>query len=213
MQALYVLPQGRPNEKTGPVIQQYIGQSTAESMQSCTGCPLLETRTCYAQYGTPRMGFASMLKARARGKGYSLRNALAQGKAKWVRFGALGDPSAVTDLPAHIKRIRAAGLGILGYTHFWASRGAHLLGQVMASCDNWTDAFTAIEKGWRATLYIGRKWFDTHPTQGTYAGIKYTLCPAQRNIGVQCADCGLCDATRKAVPLILFREHGPMERN
>jgi hypothetical protein len=215
MRALYVYPEGRPNRKTGPVIQQYVGTTQEQSRASCNGCALLKSRECYAQFGTPAMGFASMVRALKGGKTYTLPAALkaSKGRAKYVRLGALGDPSAVTGIQRHVARIRKAGLGILAYTHFWASRGSHLIGQMMASCDDWAQAGQAIRAGWRATLHVKKEWFRDNPQQGTHKGVKYTLCPAQRPNPVQCTDCGLCDATRGAVPLILFTEHGPMDRS
>lgn len=213
MKALYVLPQGKPNTKTGPVIQQYIGETRKESFASCKDCTLLDSRKCYAQWGTPALAHGSMIRAADRGsREYGLDHALAQakGKVKYVRFGAIGDPSAVTGLHSHIARIRAAGLGILGYTHFWFTRGSALLGEVMASCDTWAQAKRATGRGWRATLHVTAAWIAEHGAQGTYKGLKYTLCAAQRGKGVTCSNCGLCDATLEAIELILFEEHGPM---
>ena len=50
--------------------------------------------------------------------------------------------------------------------------------------------------------------------QGKVGGLSYTVCPAQREGSkVTCNDCGLCDATKRAVDVIVFIEHGMGKNN
>lgn len=215
------------NTKTGPVITQFIGATRDESRDSCNGCPLLADKTCYAQFGSPAMGHVAILKAHKRGKDYSLENVLQARKpeTKYVRFGAIGDPSAVDAevLVNHAETARKEGLGVLGYTHHWRKNPA-LKGQLMASCDpvregdtwNISSAVDAVNEGWKAALHIdpdapvfNGKTIHEAP-QGKVEGKKYFLCPAQRaGSTVQCNDCGLCDVQKKtSVEIIVFVEHG-----
>ena len=231
MEAFYILPDGPGNTKTGPIVQQYVGTTKEQSRASCNGCFLLETKQCYAHFGTPAWAFASMVRAWKSGKSYSLRLALraaAKRKSKYVRLGALGDPSAVTGIHRHIARIRKAGLGILAYTQFWGwtpelSKGEDLRGEVLASCDTWVQSKKAVAEGWRVYLHVTRDWIVEHGPQGTFDGMTYTLCPAQRGAKspfpmpsgkvIQCIDCGLCDAKNPTrVDVTLAIDHGPMDR-
>ena len=126
--------------------------------------------------------------------------------AKYVRLAVIGDPSGLddTELQAQEQAIRAEGLGVLSYTHFWNGRGAHLKGRAMASCDTWEQVDDAIAKGWRAAVHVD----SIDKMQGkTDGGNTYTVCPSQRKEGVTCNDCGLCDASKKAVECIVFLEH------
>ena len=73
-------------------------------------------------------------------------------------------------------------------------------------CDTWDEAEEAVARGWRATVHVE----GLNVLQGKTAhGTRYTLCPAQREKAVACDDCGLCDGTRKAVPIIVFLNRGP----
>lgn len=83
--------------------------------------PLLEL--CYAWAGTPAMGYASLLKAVARGADRSLERALRlrHKLARVVRLGAIGDPGSIParKLEAIARKVKAAGLALIGYTHNW----------------------------------------------------------------------------------------------
>lgn len=196
------------NRKTGNIPHQFIGQTRQESKGTCQGCALLET-ICYAHKGTDAMAHASIIRAAQKGKDYSLARALAKrdAQARFVRFGTIGDPSGI-DPEAYQtaeQACRDEGLGVLSYTHFWGSRGAHLKGHAMASCDSWDQAEQATSQGWRAAVHVPTL---AQPQGQTASGTRYTLCPAQRTENrVQCNDCGLCDATRKAADIIVFLEH------
>lgn len=217
------------NDKTGNIPTQWIGKNQEESMSTCQGCPLLESKLCYSQYGTVgRFGLRAISKAAETGKNYTIEAALCDRhpRARYVRFGSIGDPAAI---PAetynrHVAMVRSHGLGVLSYTHFWRTRGRHLKGKALASCDSLEDAEAAVNEGWRATLHV-----KTMPqAQGvTEGGHNYTLCPAQRGYkqlgpkqrrrdnphydpkysGMTCNSCGLCDPSRKGLDIVIFEEH------
>lgn len=195
------------NRKTGDIPQQFIGSTREESKASCTGCPLLADRTCYSHFGTEAWGHTTMIKASSRGKDYSLETALAQRavSAKYVRMGAIGDPAS-TPVKTITRKVRKLGLGVLCYTHFWATRGKGLKGLAMASCDTWAQVKTAVRSGWRAAIHVEPAWLETHGTHGKLDGIRFTQCPNQTH-GVQCNECGLCDAARPVVDVIVFQNH------
>ena len=210
------------NTKTGPVITQFIGASRDESRATCTMCPLFEARECYSQFGTPAMGHASTLAAVKRGKDKSLATALSQNTAgKALRMAAIGDPASINQqvYEAHDSQAREAGLGVLSYTHQWhLPHAAWLKPLALASADTMADVNDAVGAGWRAALHVDEhdRAFDgrtiEEKPQGTLAsGVKYTLCPAQRETRkpVQCNECQLCDRQKACkVDLIVFREHG-----
>ena len=208
------------NKKTGNIIQQFIGKTRNDSKASCKGCPLLNRQsekpakdkgqvTCYAQWGTEAWGHSQIIKAWARGKDYSLSNALKRRskESRFVRFSTLGDSSALNKktLLKDEKTIRKEGLGVLNYTHFWKSKGKHLKGRAMASCDSWQDAKKAATLGWRTFLHVPH----LDRLQGkTEEGLSFTKCPAQRTDNkITCDKCGLCDATKKAVDIIVIEDH------
>lgn len=201
------------NRKTGDVIQQTIGTTQAETHASCEGCPLRpdigqKDSECYAYRGLSLLGAIAQWKSAAKGNDQSLTTALKKRAktAKFVRFGRIGDPSALDkkQLKAEIKQIRGEGLGVLGYTHRWRDKGKHLKGEVLASCDNWQDVRDAKKAGWRSSLYQ----LEVDGNKGvTEDGIKWVKCPYQTK-GVQCNDCGLCDAKRApGLDLVIFVKH------
>ena len=215
------------NRKTGNIIQQFIGKTRDESKATCDSCPLLvmkgdkaegdkDQTSCYSQYGSEGWAHTIMIKAKERGKDYSLKNALANrsSDSKYVRFGVIGDASGINPkvIARDEKMVRDAGLGVLNYTHFWKIRsnektpkGAHLKGRAMASVDSWADAKRAVQEGWRAFLHVPK----IDKLQGkTEDGHSFTKCPAQRTDNkITCNNCGLCDATKKAVDIILVDDH------
>lgn len=210
------------NAKTGNIPQQTVGTTLDETRDSCHGCPLLDAG-CYAHGGTVYWGLASLHKAFKRGKDYSLKAALAgrHKAAKWFRFGMIGDPSRAVGVIADEETIRGEGLGVISYTHHWQTDGAYLKGHAMASCDNLDDTIKATNDGWRATVHLSDEEIEKIGKQGKLEnGASFTMCPAQRKkevridakgkrknfYPVQCNDCGLCDASRDVVNVILFEE-------
>lgn len=206
---VYYVPQSN-NAKTGNLPQQYIGKDLEESRKSCSGCKLLDDKSCYAQFGSPSWAMRSIEKASAKGKDYSIKNALknrAKG-AKYVRLGALGDPASIRrdSLFYAKKQIKRVGLGILGYTHFWRTRGKDLKDLCFASCDTIKDVLDAFKKGWKSTLIVDS--FDEWGKKGVFKGIRYAACPAQYKENITCNSCGLCSLDKKhKIDLILFEKH------
>jgi hypothetical protein len=222
------------NSKTGDIPQQWIGADHDESKRSCvdtdgTPCPLL-AKICYAQNGTVgHLGFGRVISTSRKDAGrYALRSALNRRslKARFVRFGSIGDPSAIAVrlYTYHYNMVRKVGLGVLSYTHFWKTKGSRLKGKALASCDTMEDAKAAVDAGWRATIHLD----DASPPQGkTKDGYSYTVCPAQRGYeylgkrenrrknpvydsryaGITCNDCGLCDPERKGLDIVVFMNH------
>ena len=194
------------NSKTSDLPQQYIGKNLLESRKSCSGCRLLQDRTCYSQFGTPAMPYSNIEKAYNNGKDYSIKNRWKG--AKYVRFGAIGDPSSIRrdSLLYSLKQIKKANLGILGYTHFWRTKGKHLKNVCLASCDTIKDVLDAVKNKWKATLIVDS--FDSWGIKGVFKGIRYAACPAQYKPNITCNDCGLCSLTKKHnIQLILFKKH------
>lgn len=215
------------NRKTGNVPTMAIGATRADSLASCQGCPLLHVKdggqggagtgkpTCYAQYGTAAMGHSSMTRSYAkRPERYTADHAIDNSarSAKMARIGSIGDPSRVDPdgLRSDVRKMRAAGLDIVGYTHRWADVGAWLRGILMASCDTLAQCDDAINRGWRAAVVLP----SSHKgrTFTTPAGRKGIVCPAltaaERGKTVTCNQCRLCNAG-KAGPVIGFPDHGP----
>lgn len=198
------------NVKTGDVPQQFIGGSRKESMDTCFGCKLLESKVCYAQFKSVGWAHSNVIK-HAPHKDYTLETALLKRSphAKYFRFGTIGDPSGIDDnlLVKAESAVRRAGLRVLNYTHFWATRGKHLVGRAMASCDSMAEAVKAVKAGWRATVVVPQNFVDKWGTKGVYKGLRWAVCPYQTH-GTQCNDCGLCDGARKdLLPIIVFKQH------
>ena len=201
---------GSTNSKTGDVPTMYIGRTRDESRESCKGCPLLEDGSCYAQFGTPAIAHSGMTKAHERGKDYSLKTALdgSRRAAKMARLGALGDPGALRNVKAVIRKIRDFGLDAVGYTHHWRGR-PELAGELMASCETLEGADQAIDNGYRAAVVLeadfkGRKFTTPKGRNGI-------VCPAILSDKVTCNDCRLCDGSKPG-PVIGFPDHGPKSR-
>jgi len=196
------------NRKTHDVPTMAVGSTRSESKASCEGCPLLESGDCYAQYGTPAMGHASMIRAAAKGRDYSLRAALGAAKrsARMARFGSIGDPGALPYdyLVQAANACRKAGLDVVGYTHHWRVK-PRLAGLLMASCDSLDEVDRALAMGFRAAVVL--PW--DHVGRFTTAnGAKGIVCPAMVKEGLTCNQCRLCDGSKRG-PVIGFPNHGP----
>ena len=202
------------NEKTGDVPALWIGRSRDESKKSCEGCTIFDN--CYAQKGRVAVAQAAVIRgAEANPKRYTLEEALlaSSRRAKMARVTAIGD-SARLPVQYMLKAfgtIRAFGLDVVGYTHFWRT-AKHLKGNLMASCDSETDALEAIALGWRVALTVP---YGFNPPRGRFSlpdGSKGIVCPAIRTDGgITCNDCRMCDGS-KAGPVIAFPLHGPEQQ-
>jgi hypothetical protein len=210
------------NHKTGPLPTQWIGDTREQSEETCRICPLWERNVCYSQDGSPRLGHASLLRKVRVGEDRSVQYAVdnAQRNAKYVRFGAIGDPGSINEdvYKDHENRFREAGFGVISYTHQWYLDHAQFLKDTaLASADTMKDVHDAHKAGWRVAVHVdekdlvfnGKTIVDS--PQGVLPdGTKYFLCPAQRtNNKVTCNTCGLCDHKKPTkYDCIVFVEHG-----
>tara|TARA_Y100001973_G_C5133366_1_gene298993 strand:- start:143 stop:640 length:498 start_codon:yes stop_codon:yes gene_type:complete len=154
---------------------------------------------------------------------YTLENALEKSarSARYARGAVGGDPSALTrdEVKRQQKVIKAFGLrGMILYTHFAESKGSHLKGLAMASCDSLEQADRLMAEGWRVA-YVTPDYREPGSARHkalpewdgeeiiTPDGRKGVVCPAQTKRGVDCNSCGLCDATRDVAPMIVFLKH------
>jgi len=199
--------------KLGPVPVLYIGRTRQESLDSCNGCPLLESKDCYAQFGTPAIGHSSMIRARLNGKEYSLASALLNSKrvAKMARFSAVGDISSIEESVVFkwVKAIRDFGLDVVGYTHKWRDNPQYA-GVFMASCDDLSEVDEALEAYGRAATVLPYDFKGKKFT--TKGGAKGIVCPAILEDKVTCNTCRLCDASKPG-PVVGFPDHGPKHRH
>ena len=210
------------NGKTGNIPQGYVGQTIDKAKESCDGCPLVSK--CYHWKGSSQLGHGAMArKYKEDAERYSLENALSKSvrSARYARGAVGGDPSALTrdEVKRQQKVIKAFGLrGMILYTHFAESKGSHLKGLAMASCDSMEEVDRLLAEGWRAA-YVTKDFKEPgstrHPDVPEWAGEAFVtpdgrkgvVCPAQTKRGVDCNSCGLCDATRDVAPLIVFLLH------
>ena len=225
-------PESR-NVKTGSIPQGYVGETKAETEASCSGCkwrrkdPVTKTGGgCYYWQGQTQGAHESMRRRHQQHPDeytldYALRNA--RRTAHYVRAAVGGDPNIFkrATVQSWHNKTKAAGLkGMLIYNHFFETKGSHLRGLTMASCDTLEQADKAVEAGWRAAVTITtqkapgankpqlRKTTEWDGQQYTTpAGTPVTLCPAQ--VGNRdCNTCGLCDPTKHdRVPVIGFLVH------
>lgn len=215
------------NVKTGDIPTVWVGRSLAESRESCDGCPLLESGDCYAQYGSPSFAIASVRRAAKRAKSwrrYTIHRALADRapSARFVRFSALGDTARAdrAQVEEALAATDAAGLAVVGYTHFYRERrAAYLRGRLMASVQSIDEAREANARGWRAAIVMPA---GTTGTLRDDAGNVFAVeCPAiaaaRYGKTFTCNDCAstkrgaLCDASRD-LPNVYFADHGPRAR-
>jgi hypothetical protein len=222
------------NTKTGDIPQGNVGQTIEKAKASCEGCPILSK--CYHWTGSSQLGHISMTKGYVkRGpEAYTLEAALAKAarSAKYARGAVGGDPNVFSKetVKGWFKAVKDAGLkGLLLYTHFAKTKGAHLKGLAMASC-NIDEADELVELGWRAAAILPFKAprlsavktamlkdIPEYPHDPklvrirTKEGRPVIVCPAQYDVRTTCNDCGLCDASRhannKSFPIIGFLQH------
>lgn len=168
------------------------------------------------------MAHASMVKAHATDPDrYDLANAVKNSvrSARYARGAVGGDPWVfdADTVKGWIETLKGEGLsGLLLYTHFAATKGAHLKGLAMASVHSLEEADDRIREGWRAAMVAdfkqpGTKRHKDLPewngeTFTTPDGHKGIVCPAQYK-RVNCNTCGLCDASRDNASLIIFLKH------
>jgi hypothetical protein len=211
------------NDKTGNIPQGYVGEDKAQTEASCEGCPMRKGG-CYHWSGMPRAAQASMQRAYVnKPERSTLAHALRNSSriARYVRGAVGGDPWVFDreTVEGWVRDLKAEGLkGLLLYTHFASSKGAHLKGLAMASVHSLDEADDRIREGWRVAMTAPyklpgskRSTLNSLPewageTMTTPDGHKGIVCPAQYK-AVDCNSCGLCDASRDNAPLIIFLQH------
>jgi len=184
------------NRKTGAMVQVWILRSDIPPMDAvrsgldssvCGDCPQ-RWASGGACYVLVFQGPGSVYRAYQRGvyPRWDGDRAIWHGRA--VRWGAYGDPALI---PARIVRsISTAARRWTGYTHQWQDgRFAWAKAWFMASCDAEEEAALARSRGWR--------YFLATAAGSTPDGS--VVCPASDEAGrrTTCADCGLCNGTRK----------------
>ena len=194
------------NRKTGRCLSQYVGETRADSLESCKGCPYLDGK-CYSQNGSVGWSHTSMIKANDRGsQDYSFGGGLKRaGQARFIRMGAIGDPSATP--VRELKQIKSHPLPVIGYTHFWETRGSHLKDLCLASCGSIEEADRAIANGWRATVVVPKDY--NKPVAFSPDGNRIVFCPNALNKKIQCEDCMICEAGnkfQKSAPIVALRD-------
>lgn len=232
-----ILWRGRTKtSKTGDMPTAYVGKTRQESLDSCKGCPLLPTKECYSQFGTPSFGHAAMAKKVARvgevqaAKDYSLKTALANRSvaAKYIRFTSIGEGSRCdpVELVKAERTVREAGLGWIAYGHFAieiaqkklqhlfvASLPTKGLGErsVLEQADYVID-----ELGFnRVAAVLPWDYLERSGAERTFRtpeGKLGIICPAQwahamKRTLVTCNQCGLCDPAKPGPYVIGFIDH------
>jgi len=213
------------NTKTGNIPYSLIGASYNELRTTCEGCPLLTLTKpdptspspkhrrfgfgCYYHYGLQRAAWSHIAKARqSNPRRYTLTHALdnAPRKARYFRMAVGGDPAALTlpEYDAIEAQIRKEGLGLLAYTHFAQTKGAHLVGRALASCDAMADAVSLIEQGWRTFVHLK---IVTERQGKLPNGARWYQCPADY-MNKTCNQCGMCDPSKSPnISIIVTQRH------
>lgn len=210
------------NVKTGAMIQTFIMRSdiephiaakTGEDSSVCGNCPRRHFLggDCYVH---PHQAALSAWRHWER-QGKPQANALAaclamesSARDHGLRMGSYGDPAAV---PFHVWQILIDSLcpkTITGYTHRWQDSlgndaGEHMAwcrDNLMASCDNASEAALARSKGWRYFLAI---------PAGTAIPAKTVECLSDK-LDKTCEDCGMCNGNQGRLGRIsvFIKEHG-----
>lgn len=210
------------NRKTGPIPSAYVGATTDETWKSCEGCGLRDNGTCYAWAGLNAMIFGAQITERRAldPAPYTLTAVLKRIKAavRAARIGVLGDPSRARrrELLTAIRRLRARGLAIVGYTHFWREpANQELRANLMASCDELSQVDSAIALGWRPAVVL--PWWHKGKRFMSPGGASGVVCPAQTKDPVTCDSCRMCDPQHPVwkggkVGAIGFVNHSPAAR-
>jgi hypothetical protein len=222
--ALRIVPRVR-NPKTGDMPTGVAGESYEEAVETCRGCPLFN-KGCYAHAGMVRGATKSMDRAQARNPSKYKSIALAiEGRSKaarLLRITAIGDAARVrrSDLRKAFKAARKAGLGVVGYTHFWRTDGADLRGMLMASVEGIEGFRAAVSAGWRAAATMPEGTEGTIRVEGVGTLVECPAIAAERAGKVfTCNDCAkgsrgaLCDASTRTTAIgVYFAAHGSQRR-
>jgi len=205
------------NPKTGPIPTAWPLDIPA-ARESCKGCALLDSKECYAWYGSVVRGLMSVVKAAAINPArYTLDACLGRARRKRsvtikaARIGPIGDPVAADghQLRNAVRRLRKEGLAVLAYTHFWRQKRAQRMKDfARASCNNRKEAIEAQAKGWAVSVLL--PW--DHDSSTFWVGsTRGRVCPVQMGKPITCNDCRACDPTRFSKP-IGFIDHSHRAR-
>lgn len=212
------------NVKTGALIQTFIMRSdiephlavkTGQDSSVCGNCPrrIFNGGDCYV---LPHQAALSSWRAWEReGKpaADTLKACLAMEKAAkghGLRMGSYGDPAAV---PFYVWQILIDSLcpkTVTGYTHQWGNDFAHLAypeqhkawmrDNLMASCDNTSEAELARVQGWRFFLAVPKN---------VEIPARTVECLSDK-MDKTCEECGICNGNqgRLGRASVYIREHG-----
>ena len=215
------------NSKTGNIPQGYVGATRQQTEESCKGCKWRRRNKsgngggCYFWNGMAIAALSSMQRrALNHPTDYGLDSAIknARRAAKYVRAAVGGDPSvfSLATVKSWHDQVRSSGMdGLLIYTHFFRSKGKHLKGYAMASCDTLAQVDQAVNDGWRATVTITDRKAPGSKRQSlqdipdwngesytTPDGKPITICDAQIS-RTDCNNCGKCDPLQHDPNLII----------
>lgn len=241
----------RPSTTASKLGAVVVGSVRADLLEdSCHGCTHFVKdrkggRSCYAWRGYSLMAYRAMSKAIARRQHraanahpvhynntppplyYTLRGAIAarQWNARFVRLTMIGDGSIANDHElADVKaQADAAGLGVLGYSAHWATRGRDRpIMREMFLASTQTDGATrrAVARGWAVAQTVSAERFDKAMFRGhivTQGGQRLKLCDHQVAVldvkhPPTCNECGLCTVPNmhaSGFDGVAFAEHGP----
>lgn len=205
------------NAKTGP-----IPVSTSSRATCSPSCPFFGNG-CYAETGPLALHWAAVTRG---DRGEPLREFLARIAA--LPPGQLHRINQAGDLPhtagkisrRFMRSIVAANRGRRGFTysHHDLSIGENLAlirnanrngFTVNVSTETETAADRAISAGLPAVLAVPSD--ETRDAWQTAAGNRVVVCPAQRQDGITCSTCELCQH-RPAKMIVAFRTHGTGRR-
>jgi hypothetical protein len=153
-------------------------KSGLDAKTVCQGCPLASGQGCYVN----PMGLSALWRALQAGKypEITLGEAVKRIRGKKIRFGAYGNPSTL-GRKLQARLFKAASLA-LSYDHNDVS------GLSMISVHSAGEAAEHQAAGRRTYRTLG---------EGEALLPNEIMCP-HTAAGVSCADCGLCDASKRA---------------
>lgn len=205
---------GSKNSKTGDMVQTWIIRTDVAPIEAnrtgldraiCGDCPhrgvvvhgakMAQQRTCYVNIGQAPTGVYKALKRGAYRKATTTEARAAIGRGRMVRIGSYGDGAAA---PAEVWRdLITDAKGRTGYSHQFDTPAAPARDLYMQSADTLATA--------QAAWSVGRRTFRIVTEVAEIVKGAEVECPSAR--GVQCADCGLCDAS-KAAKSVAIVVHG-----
>ena len=233
----------RPSTTAAKLGAVVVGSVRADLIEdSCHGCSHFVKdrkggRSCYAWRGYSLMAYRAMAKAIAKRQAaagnnetppaYTISGAIAARRwnARYLRLTMIGDASIATDHElADVKaQADAAGLGVLGYSAHWATRGRDRpIMREMLLASTQTDGATrrAVARGWAVAQTVNAQRFADAMPAGhitTQGGQRLKLCDHQVAVldvthPPTCNACGLCSVPNmhaSGYDGVAFAEHGP----